>query len=70
MNKFLIFRIFHFVYLGLLLTFILFYFTVYQPIKLHSLCAETSAKTVLGSTSNVDAYDFYQRLHKDCIAKK
>ncbi len=70
MDKFLILRLLHSMYLGLLLLFILFYFEAYQPYKLHNLCAEASAKTVLQSAPNPDAYGYYQNLYKGCISQK
>ncbi|MEK7617332.1 MAG: hypothetical protein AAB414_04730 [Patescibacteria group bacterium] len=69
MDKFFIIRILHFIYLGLLLIFIAFYFTAYQPFKLHGICAEKSAKTILKSEPIPDAYDLYQGLYKNCISQ-
>lgn len=70
MNKFLILRIAHFIYLGLLLTLILFYFEVYQPYKLHNICAESSAKTVLNESSNPNSYEYYHALYNACVSEK
>ncbi len=57
-------------YLGLLLTFILFYFEVYQPYKLHNICAKSSAEAVLNKDSNPNSYDYYQALYNACVSQK
>jgi len=46
-----------------------FFFNIYQPIKVHRICADSSAKEVLKSNSK-DAFDMYQSLYKDCSSEK
>ncbi|OGE19639.1 hypothetical protein A3J19_04595 [Candidatus Daviesbacteria bacterium RIFCSPLOWO2_02_FULL_41_8] len=70
MNRFHILKALHLIFLGLLLTFIYFYFAEYQPLKVHSACAESSAKSVLNFGSNTDAFGFYNQLYKNCISQK
>ena len=69
MNKFLILRVLNLAYLGILLTFIYFYFFEYQPLKLHEECAESSAKTVLAAKSQIDPHDYYLELYQACLSK-
>lgn len=70
MNKLLILRVAHTIYLGILLTFILFYFEVYQPNKFHDVCAEISAKKVLRQDFNPNAANIYDSYYKDCVSEK
>lgn len=68
MKKFFFLKLLHFVYLGLLLAFIAFYFTYYIPAKAHNECVKYSAETTL-KTSDSDAYTLYHYLYKTCISK-
>jgi len=68
MNKLLILKVLHITYVGLLLIFIYFYFSYYKPFKLHTVCAEASAKTVLAAKSQYDPHDYYLNLYQSCLS--
>lgn len=70
MNRQSILKLLHFVYLGFLLTFIYFYFSAYQPLKLHNTCAISSSQQVLNSKNQERAYELYKELYADCISEK
>ena len=70
MNWYFVFRVLHSIYLGVLLTFIFFYFTQYRPVKVHAVCAESSAKSVLKLGSEGDAYGVYKSLYEECSSQK
>lgn len=68
MYKLTLLNVANLIYISLLSLFILFYFQILQPIKIGEQCAETSAKATL-KLSPTNAYDYYQNLYKDCLAK-
>lgn len=68
MSRFGVFRTLHFIFLGILISFILFYFYEYIPLKAQRICREVSAKATLKSNS-ADAYEFYKNHLRSCLSK-
>ncbi len=52
------------------MTFIFFYFTQYRPVKVHAVCAESSAKSVLKLGTEGDANGTYKSLYEECSLEK
>lgn len=65
MNKSIVIKALHLTFLGILLSFIYFYFSVYQPLKVHRICADFSSSEVLKSNAE-DAYGLYKSLYSKC----
>lgn len=62
-------RTLHFIFLGILIAFIVFYFMEYLPFKTQKVCAESSANKVLNLSPH-NAYEVYHQLYKTCLSKK
>ena len=62
-------KVLHLTFLGILSIFIYFYFAEYKPLKLHTECAQNSARAVLASDNKTDAYDLYQKLYDSCMLR-
>lgn len=70
MNRFSILGVLHLLFLVVIIGFIYFFYTVYQPLKAHDTCAKSSAERVLGLNSQLDTYTLYQEMYKKCISQK
>jgi len=69
MNRFLVLKVLNLIFLGLLLSFIFFYFAELLPVKNKAFCAEVTSKYVLETTSKENAFEVYNQLYRKCLTQ-